>query len=705
MFTKPLSLLTLLIATSVIAGVDPSNQLKLGDGAASNKTIQFNKGSGAANPRIRWNNATSKIQFSNDGTVFADFGSGSGGGSAGFNALANPEFETGVNDWTNSGGTFAAVSAGSNLLFGSGSATFDASATSQYFEQVVTVPVGLGGRSCLARILYLGGDANLRLQALDASNVELGSSQTLSAATTVTPIGVPFLCPASGATMKLRVSSTANAAIAAFDRAHLGEDDSLFKLSQANFYGGVKWPATTACSHSRTTGGSTSYAAYSADADCTLPTGANVYGRASDMTGQAKIPSIYLPNLPAGEFQVFALGNFRQNNGSNHVCSFVLTDGTTVGGTITVGQSAGDAIGGPIAGRFGYSTSGTRTFSIQSAAGSGTPICLVENSSVNYDLVFYVYQFPTQTEQAVRADTVNWRVNANISGANPSLGTPAVTSYTGITNAGLTLTNNSGAISAQIPCNSTEESTGTTCVSNNESVGVSFVAPKSGAVRACVSFTHSVGASGNVGTTYQIVQTPNAAQTISAEGGARIAAAHTTASSVVWPVMLCGEFTLTAGKNTLRLFYEQVAQTNAPAILADADANNGQRDIHWTVEPIDQQVPAPVLVGNISTSSSGVARTEFLKVSVTNTTTGSLVYEHGEWVGTPTFASTQATIPINLGVFSVAPVCTCTAEADTIGVCNIVSTTTTSQVVVGLVRASTEGARTGTIALTCSGAH
>lgn len=56
-------------------GVVPSNTLKMGDGSASNKTIIFHKGAGTANPKIRWNNSTSKLQFSNDGTTFNDISS------------------------------------------------------------------------------------------------------------------------------------------------------------------------------------------------------------------------------------------------------------------------------------------------------------------------------------------------------------------------------------------------------------------------------------------------------------------------------------------------------------------------------------------------------------------------------------------------------------------------------------------------------
>lgn len=62
----------LLLPAVALAGVDLSNQFKLGDKAASDKKIVFDKGSGASNPAIRWNNGTSKLQFANDGSTFND---------------------------------------------------------------------------------------------------------------------------------------------------------------------------------------------------------------------------------------------------------------------------------------------------------------------------------------------------------------------------------------------------------------------------------------------------------------------------------------------------------------------------------------------------------------------------------------------------------------------------------------------------------
>jgi len=77
------------IATGAIAAQSPSvipnNYLSLGLTGAANKTFEFNLSAPGAstNPKIRWNNSSSELEFSNDGTTFDAFGSGGGGGTPG----------------------------------------------------------------------------------------------------------------------------------------------------------------------------------------------------------------------------------------------------------------------------------------------------------------------------------------------------------------------------------------------------------------------------------------------------------------------------------------------------------------------------------------------------------------------------------------------------------------------------------------------
>lgn len=67
-------LMTLALVPSLVQGqssVIRQNRLKLGRGTATDIYLEFDKGSGATNPKMRWNNSTSRIEISSDGTLYA----------------------------------------------------------------------------------------------------------------------------------------------------------------------------------------------------------------------------------------------------------------------------------------------------------------------------------------------------------------------------------------------------------------------------------------------------------------------------------------------------------------------------------------------------------------------------------------------------------------------------------------------------------
>lgn len=109
MAKKFISLFTLLVLISAHAAFGststiPSDILKIGKSSAGDKTIELNKGSGSANPKIKWNNSASKLQYSNDGTNFNDIGSGSGG--SGQNYISNGDFEAQLLGWSDFNDSF-----------------------------------------------------------------------------------------------------------------------------------------------------------------------------------------------------------------------------------------------------------------------------------------------------------------------------------------------------------------------------------------------------------------------------------------------------------------------------------------------------------------------------------------------------------------------------------------------------------------------
>lgn len=577
--------------------------------------------------------------------------------------LENGGFESGKAGWTNSGGTFAIVTSGSNLLWDKASATFDASSSGQYIQsKLYTVPVGLYGGNCAASIDYLGGDTNLKLVALDGSANVLATRTFESAATEKRSFGISFPCPSSG-TFRIRLESLANAAIVAVDKAKLGEFDTV-QIGTPKLYGTLRSEAVTNCEWQITVG-NVALANFPADTDCNNPT----------VTGEVTAPGTKVPGLVVqgpGDFLITMQGKLRHNSAADGTYTIRLSNGTqhsNVAEGVLIDTSGFSAA----------TTGGTYTFSITLPTGSHTlqlqgstfNATLSLNNTTGADqtgLNFVVYKYPSQQEVGFRADTVAWLVDSNIVGAAPSLGTSAQTAYVGITDSGLAAVQNSGSIGVQIPCSSTNPSTGLTCAAGDESVGVVFNAPTAGAVEACVAFAYYSN-SGNASpqTTFQIVETPNNAQTILQEGKDRTQAGVTSQEGI-FPFKTCGIFQFTsAGQKTLRLMYEMPAKTNAPLVFADADANQGQRDIHWTVKPLNQQVPAPLLVNTIVSPYAGITKviaTEFGDASNGSACTGSPCTKRndsGGGFGTIT-RSGAGTYVVNFAeTFAAVPVCTCNA--------------------------------------------
>lgn len=669
---KKLLILSFLAVTTFAADtIIRTDKIKFGKGAnAVNKILEADSGLGANNPKMKLDVATGRWQFSNDGTNFTDVGAG-GSGSAGVNLLAdNPDFETGnTNFWSNSGGTFAATSTAANVGFGTYAGSFTASAGSQHVKtDDYAIPSGLQGRNCLARIHYKGGSSNLTLQAIDGSANVL-AAQTLGASTGYTTQSVSFVCPSSG-DIALRILSSASSAVIYLDNAHVGENFLLGEVSQATQYGTLSYAGTALCTWSVT--GNDTFGSFPADTDCPS---AVVSGEAT--APGTKIPGITFTNMPPGKYRVVAVGSLYDSVSNSVPCAFRFTDGTNHTSPGLINASGTTSTHPVIEGDFTYTTAANRTIELQATGSNGSETCQILNEiPASRALKISVYRFPTSTELAFRPEQINWKVDANISGANVDLGTSNQTSYVEMTNASLTLTNNSGNgnIAAQIPCSGTNPPTGTTCSAGSESVGVSFNLPVAGDVLACASFSSRLnpGDGGTIDTAYQIVETPSNAQTISQEGKTRIDHSGTGQGgggvNDNTPTRLCGNFSFaSAGTKTLRLMYEQFASgpiSAATLVMADASASIGQRDIHWEVYPVNNTGPAPVFVGSMTNDENSA-----MKIIRGTVTPDVAVCTINEGSGFTTTDGAAGTCTVNFTTaFSGVPSCTFSLSGNT-GVC------------------------------------
>ncbi len=582
----------------------------------------------------------------NDSTVFP-------GAYAPTNYIKNPSAHKNATIGTaTSSATLTRDTDAADKLDGISSFICDSSAQNGYCEWTTnTIQEGDKTGNCAATAQFKGDASLYKLQVTDGSNV-VNSSSVLSSQSDWTDVTVNYPC---GSTRTVRFTQTEAGTGAAVNigRIQWTRAQNVASTNAVGDLGTETWTddqanATTSVQISRNgnlvkvIGKTTFTGAMSGATNITIPTNYT--------------PDATLYSAPAGS-DPYLLGLVYFNDpGASVAVGFV--DYTTAGSLrLLVGTTASSYL------------SGTNTTNL-------VPHTWASGDVIKWTAEWKVSGWTSST--AYTADQAAWRVDANISGANPSPSGSSQSAYIGIENGSLTLTQNTGSATAWIPCSTTNDSSGTTCSAGSESVGVSFTIPKAGAYKACAEFTHVVSDNGaatnaNVDITWQLVETPNAAQTISQEGKSRIKSGLTTQSVggeerlyVLSPVNVCGTFEFTSsGRKTVRLMYEQVISGTvaANAIYADAAGSNGQRDIHFTVEPINQQSPAPLLVNSVASSSAGVERIERGFMAGCTSTPCTVNSQSGSWITSLTRASIgNYTINIAAGTFSAAPTCVFTGE-------------------------------------------
>ncbi len=185
-----------------------------------------------------------------------------------------------------------------------------------------------------------------------------------------------------------------------------------------------------------------------------------------------------------------------------------------------------------------------------------------------------------------------------------------------MTDANLTATNY-GTITAQVPCSSTNPSTGLTCSAGNEGFGIVFNSPRAGRVEVCADFSHVWQPSGTAGALYssfKIVKTTNSSQSVLAESQNIQTDGHSGSVNIqeLTPIHVCGQFDLpNAGQHTFRLFYQQVASGaafTASSLALDSNPGSAASNATFKVRTIDQVAPAPVLVGSVLSDYTGVLK-------------------------------------------------------------------------------------------------
>lgn len=645
-----------------------------------------------------FNTDTNKLNAYN-GTSWTEVGGGAGGLYAGGqNLITNNSWETDTTGWTASGGSYARTTTAAHIVPpGVGAASWDASASAQTLSATsvtVTANDGLSGRNGVLSCAVKTAATDLKLQVYDGSNVISANSATdvvTSSSAGFVRSSWNFIFPSSG-TLTARFYAQSDSAIAYIDDCFFGlaEGFNVLEVSQATLIGQAYIDGAGSCQWSRT---NTSMGAFTSDADCGTVVVEQNPGPGTISATDTDLPKFTVSNLPPGTYQV-TVGVSSAWCAATAGCAIAINDGTTTSGNLGFGTNGEsfEVLPATLRGVFVYTSVGSRTFEIYGQASTST--VNINPAYSGQRLTFSIYRFPTTAETAYRPEQVSWYVDATMDGANPSLGTADVSSFTEITHASLTLTPQSGSQAVGVMCSSTNAATApsssaTTCAAGSESVGINFNIPKAGAYQVCWYGTHysDVNNTGIVNGTLELIETPTNAQTLTLEGGTRInfgLSGPTVASSAITgnlPIANCSIFNWSsAGTKGVRLMYEQdvTATVNYSLIIADAAAASGQRNMRWTVTPVAQSMPMPILVGGVTSNSTGAERVERLLFGGTasggepaTTCAASpcvVAAQSGSWVSSVTRTSTGIyPVTIAAGIFSAPPACTCTAGWSGVG--------------------------------------
>ena len=633
-----------LLISNTFGATITDDTLKIGKpGSTANKEITL-----GSTKKIRANETTGKLEFSNDGgALYKNLGSGSGtGGSSGIMLNENDSFEDGLTPgWTSSGGTFTQQTYTNSSADDTKYAQFVATTSGQYFETTAKAIPDNFSAGCQADIKKVNTTAaNLfKIDVIDGSGSNLATANIGILNWQKIPT-LSFPCPSSGTTVKLRVTSLAAGTIKA-DRGYIGSNQNLVYITQARQIVDV-YTIAASCTQAvpNVTG---SYQDFATTAACPAYT-VNQAPLNLDVTDTDRSDRLVFTNLQKGTYKVTVSTTVGTDTASDNAW-LRLSDGSKNGIGFYFNQA--NSVGAVITETFRYSTNqASVTFKLQGQfTTSGRNVRI--NSGANNGTSWKVEYFPDDSEVAINNDQASWFIDANIGGGNPVIGGTTST-YTEITDASLDLVINSvkGSASAEIACASGTSSTGLTCTSS-ESVGIALIPPSPGVYEACFSFSTN-STNGDI-PVFQVIETPNNATTIVQEGGERIQSGFSiSAGNSYYTYKLCGSFNFSdTSKRTLRVMYEK-STANTTNLVGDRSGSAGQRDIKVTVRQLLTPYNRPVLTGD-QVTMSGSIKPKIFGVKGT-TTSGVLTYNKGGVVTTCTAANPTVCSLVGL---TAAPLC------------------------------------------------
>lgn len=544
--------IALATSASAIPFRPSSSQFIMGTGATEDLFLTGDIGSGAGNPFIKLDSASGKWQFQNAGASVKNFGSGSGsGGSGGINILINASMEDGIEGWTTSGGSLSSQlyvnpSEGDEKYL-----RFIATTSGQYVEQTFLSFPDKMGTGCMADFWYIQGDS-----AFTYSIVESGETGTVTDLTEWQK--APTLtakCPTAGTPLTLRITSTGAGTID-FDTAYLGSNKNISDIEAVEEQmSAFTYVAKAADSTIQFSSGLTGVTEISGDIFTESSNGSTgtliTFSKPADVTLTARMGNSSVQ------------GFWIQLNGNN------LTAETTA-------QSS------PV---------DTGSASVRVLVNSGDVLRVWGSSSTFNQGSMVVTATSRSTKESVfTPEQANFYINVNIGGSSNTVVSAGATPKA-VESSSLDMIINEG--SAKIPCSGTNVSSGLTCASGSETIGLVFNAPVSGKYKACFSYQTFQGTSGLF--TARLGLTDASDSTLLVTGNSLAGTSGSESNSH----RLCDTFSVSSGEHAIRLF--TAAATSSTTFYTDRLSSSFQRDVNITVELVENNVARPVIQDMVST--------------------------------------------------------------------------------------------------------
>lgn len=562
-----------------------------------------------------------------------------GGGSSGAtkNYVKNPGAESNTTDVTASGS--ATVTRNTTTpLYGSGdfSITLPNNATDYVEWTLNTLDNALKNQNCELDFYYTASSIGsaVKFEVLQGSNVVIRSDLlAVNSNPQLVKVNVP--CGDLSGASKVRVTNqTGNSGTSAIkvDQVIYGAATNVGSVAQAEMFGVV---TLNSCSGGGLSTSSTSYTtvsssgcSYTAEGKASAPP-SNTFG--ASFTG-----------LPSGEYEIEVDGTIY--NSTTDACYARFTDGTNFSQELYY-RAAGQLYVPKISGRFRYDSSkGALNIQLQLKAG-GTNSCALFAPSQ-----FRIKRFPTSSEIAYRpelqalswsgyhdASYSNWNFTSTGAFADPASNTNNGNDVTELTNRNLGTVTSYVSGARKLP-------------------GIVITPKKTGRFYVCaVTGPANAGTSGG---SFQLNDLTNS-KTI-----AEAAVADTSNNS---SVTLCGILDI---PNLSAITLAVQGKKGAAGTMLITSYNTTTRMMNWSIFALDQNIPAPVLVGSVTSGSTGAERIERVRFGGASersncTASPCTIYsQSGSWVSSVTRNATgNYTVNIASGVFSVEPTCSGNAKA------------------------------------------